>query len=83
MDITQVPPNSNEAEVGLLSAILLDNSCIEKISSIINVDDFYYGSHKIIFQSMTVQMLYLQSAQNQLWQNTLLKFPKSQPLPKH
>lgn len=52
MDITQVPPNSNEAEVGLLSAILLDNSCIEKISSIINVDDFYYGSHKIIFQSM-------------------------------
>lgn len=48
----KIPPHSNEAETSILGAILLDNEVIHGIIEIIRPEDFYDGSHQIIFESM-------------------------------
>lgn len=48
----RIPPHSDEAERSVLGGIMLDNSCWDKIIEIVCIDDFYRGSHKIIFQVM-------------------------------
>ncbi len=50
--IERIPPQNIEAEQSLLGCILLDKESIFKIADIINSEDFYHNSHKIIFEAM-------------------------------
>ncbi|MBN2416793.1 replicative DNA helicase [bacterium] len=45
-------PHSLDAEMAVLGAMLLDNSCIDDVASIIAADSFYQDKHKIIFRIM-------------------------------
>jgi replicative DNA helicase len=48
----KVPPQSMEAEVSVLGAMLLDNSVIPDIIKIIDPKAFYSTAHRIIYQSI-------------------------------
>ena len=48
----QALPSNIDAEVNLLGAILVKSDCIMDAINIINADDFYKDSHKIIFTAM-------------------------------
>ncbi len=48
----RVPPHSQEAEVSVLGAILIDNRALNRALEWIRPDDFYRGAHGLIFQAM-------------------------------
>ena len=48
----RVPAQNIEAEQSVLSAILIDNSVIDKIAEILKSPDFYRIVHQIIYQTM-------------------------------
>jgi len=52
MNDRKLPPQAIEGEVSILGAIFLDNSCIRKVSGIIDAMDFYRESHRKIFRAM-------------------------------
>ncbi len=45
----RLPPQNIEAEEALLSAIMLDNSTLLEIMGLLEPDDFYAPSHRLIF----------------------------------
>ncbi len=48
----KVPPHNEEAEQGVLGAILIDKNAINIASEILSPSDFYHDLHKIIFEAM-------------------------------
>ena len=46
-------PHNLEAEEALLACCLLDNAAYDSISTIVNADDFYGNSNKIIFKAIS------------------------------
>ena len=50
--LTRVPPNSIEAERGVLGAILLNNEVLAHASELLKEDDFYRTGHTIIYKAM-------------------------------
>ncbi|MCH7549827.1 MAG: replicative DNA helicase, partial [Candidatus Krumholzibacteriota bacterium] len=48
----RIPPQSDEAEMAVLGAILLDNNAFSIATESINSDAFYKKAHKDIFASM-------------------------------
>ncbi len=48
----KVPPHSKEAEQSVIGSILIDKDSIIKIADLLNPDDFYYGTHKIIYEAI-------------------------------
>ena len=48
----KVPPNNKEAEQSVIGSILIDKDSIIKIADLLNPDDFYYGTHKIIYEAI-------------------------------
>ncbi len=48
----KIPPHSKEAEQSVLGSILIDSDAIIKVIDAIAVDDFYYDTHKMIYQAM-------------------------------
>jgi len=48
----RLPPHNDDAERSLLGAVLLDPRSIDEVSSLIDVDDFYRESHRLIFRAM-------------------------------
>ena len=48
----RVPPHSQEAEVSVLGAILIDNRALNRALEWIKPEDFYRGAHRLIFQAM-------------------------------
>lgn len=50
--IENLPPQNIEAEQSVLGSILIDKDAIVRISDIIKPDDFYKGSHAVIFEAM-------------------------------
>ncbi|OWK45351.1 replicative DNA helicase [Fimbriiglobus ruber] len=46
----RLPPQSREAERGLLGSVLRDNEVISEILQIIRPDNFYFDAHQKIFQ---------------------------------
>ncbi|MFH0820356.1 MAG: replicative DNA helicase [Candidatus Peregrinibacteria bacterium] len=48
----KIPPHSKEAEQSVLGSILIDQDAIIKVIDAIAVDDFYYDTHKMIYQAM-------------------------------
>jgi len=51
-NIGKIPPQNIEMEQSLLGSLLIDKDAIIKIADIINADDFYKDSHRIIFETM-------------------------------
>ncbi|HWP64426.1 MAG TPA: replicative DNA helicase [Candidatus Limnocylindria bacterium] len=48
----RVPPQNVEAEESVLGAILLDNGAIDRVTGLLQPDDFYRESHRKIFRAM-------------------------------
>ncbi len=48
----KVPPHHLEAEMAVLGGILLDKEALPKALEILNPDDFYKESHRMIFQGL-------------------------------
>ena len=48
----RIPPNSHEAELAVLSAMLFDREAIATAVEVINGDDFYRPGYQAIFDSM-------------------------------
>ena len=46
------PPQSGEAELSLLGALLIDNNSWESIADIVSENDFYNLENKLIFKSI-------------------------------
>ena len=46
-------PHSHDAERALLGSILLDNSALNAIASIVSPDDLFTESHRLIFRHLT------------------------------
>ena len=51
-DAGRTPPYDEQAEASVLGAMLLDKTAITTAVEIIHGDDFYYGSHKAIFEGI-------------------------------
>ena len=47
-----VPPQDIQAEQSVLGAILLDNQCLPEIAAILQPDDFYRDSHRLIYDAI-------------------------------
>jgi replicative DNA helicase len=48
----RIPPQNIEAEQAVLGSMLVDKDIIPEVMEILNVDDFYKESHKVIFDAM-------------------------------
>jgi len=48
----RLPPQNLEAEQSVLGAIMLDNASLSKAFELITEEDFYRGSHRMIYQAM-------------------------------
>ncbi len=46
----KVPPQSKEAEQSVLGSILIDKDAIIKIADLLKSEDFYYDTHKMIYE---------------------------------
>lgn len=53
LDYLRVPPHSVEAEQSVLGGLLLDNAAWDRITDVLNEDDFYRFDHKIIWQHIS------------------------------
>lgn len=52
-DSPRTPPHSNEAEQVVLGALLLDNSQLETVGSMLSSDDFYQPIHRAIYSTIS------------------------------
>ena len=50
--ISKIPPHNLEAEESLLGSIFVDQESLAKVMDVVNEDDFYKESHRIIFEVM-------------------------------
>lgn len=48
----RVPPQSKEAEMGVLGSILRDNNVLNEVQQIVRTDNFYFDAHQKIFQAV-------------------------------
>ena len=48
LEYLRIPPHSVEAEQSVLGGLLLDNAAWERVSDVVNEDDFYRFDHKLI-----------------------------------
>src|SRR6185437_4325533 len=51
--LKRVPPHNTEAEMAILSGILLDNDAINHALEIVKPEDFYREHHRTIYSAMT------------------------------
>jgi len=49
----RLPPQSKEAEMGVIGSVLRDNQVLNDVQQIIRVDNFYYDAHQKIFQAVS------------------------------
>ena len=54
MDIenTKLPPNSVDSEQSVLGGLLLHNQAWDRVADILNTNDFYQASHRIIYDAI-------------------------------
>ncbi|MCK5740796.1 MAG: replicative DNA helicase, partial [Chlorobi bacterium] len=48
----KVPPHSNEAEIAVIGAMMLDRSAVAGVVDILTSDSFYSEIHRVIFDTM-------------------------------
>lgn len=51
-ELSKLPPQNLEAEQSLLGSLLIDHKSFDKIADMIQADDFYRDSHRLIFEAM-------------------------------
>ena len=51
-DINKIPPSSLESEQCIIGSILLEGEAIINVMDILTSEDFYSGSHRVIYDSM-------------------------------
>ncbi len=49
----RLPPQSREAEKGVIGSVLRDNTALNDVQTIIRIDNFYYDAHQKIFQAIS------------------------------
>ncbi len=49
----RLPPQSRDAEMGVLGSILRDNQSLNDVQNIVRVDNFYFDAHQKIYQAVT------------------------------
>ena len=49
LEYLRVPPHSVEAEQSVLGGLLLDNAAWERVTDVVNEDDFYRFEHRLIW----------------------------------
>ncbi len=47
----RIPPHSEDAERSVLGALMLDKEAITKIADILNVEDFYFKKHGLLYEA--------------------------------
>ncbi len=47
-----IPPHNKEAEQSVLGSVLIEKDAIIKIADLLEPDDFYYDTHKLIYEAM-------------------------------
>lgn len=52
INIGKIPPHNSEAEQSVLAAALIDHTAVEKITTLLKNDDFYFEANKEIFDSI-------------------------------
>ncbi|HNT97844.1 MAG TPA: DnaB-like helicase N-terminal domain-containing protein, partial [Elusimicrobiales bacterium] len=53
MSFNKVSPHSNEAEMAVLGAMLIEKDAIEAVTEIIQDKHFYSDAHRRIYQAVT------------------------------
>lgn len=48
----KIQPQQIEAEMSVLGAVLIDNTCFKVVASVLDGEDFYKGAHRLIFHAM-------------------------------
>ncbi len=48
----KIPPHNKEAEQSVLGSVLIDKDAILKIVDLISPDNFYYDTHKMVYEAM-------------------------------
>src|ERR1043166_3635329 len=51
-NLRRVPPQSLEAEEAVLGGILLDNAALDRVTELVQTDDFYREAHRKGFRAM-------------------------------
>lgn len=51
-EVEKLPPQNIEAELSVLGAVLLENSCLTKVLEVLGPEDFYRPAHRNIFRAM-------------------------------
>jgi replicative DNA helicase len=51
-NLRRVPPQSLEAEESVLGGVLHDNAALDRVTELLQPDDFYRGAHKKLFRAM-------------------------------
>ncbi len=49
----RLPPQSREAERGVIGSVLRDNQALNEVQTIIRTENFYFDAHQKIFQAIT------------------------------
>jgi len=52
MDSVRKPPQSLEAEQAILGSLLLGGGAFDRVAEIVNENDFYLYSHRLIFRAL-------------------------------
>jgi replicative DNA helicase len=47
----RLPPQSRDAEMGVLGSVLRDNQALNDVQNIVRVDNFYFDAHQKIYQA--------------------------------
>ena len=53
LEYLRVPPHSVEAEQSVLGGLLLDNGAWERVTDVVNEDDFYRFDHRLIWHHIS------------------------------
>ncbi len=48
----RVPPQSKEAEMGVLGSILRQNDVLNEVQQVVRADNFYYDAHQKIYDAI-------------------------------
>ena len=48
----RVPPHSLESERAVIGAIMLDNECLYSVLEVLQAEDFYHKSHRLLLEQM-------------------------------
>lgn len=48
----RVPPHSNDAEMSVIGAMLLDRNSISKVAGVLEIESFYGENNKLLYETI-------------------------------